>query len=151
MTFDPEVFLNQETIESMETRAVPIPAGEYRAMVENVGIVEQGEDKSIAALLTWLVLDEAVKQELSLDRVTVTQRIFLDVNDNNVIENGQNRNISLGRTREALGFNTNGEPFSLKLLRGAGPAIIHVRHAPNKRNPDSPYINVVNVAAIPST
>ena len=57
---------------------------------------------------------------------------------------GSNKNVKLGRLREALGQNKNGQAWSFGMLKGAGP--IKVSIEPDKKNPED-YSRVVKVAS----
>lgn len=142
--FDPQAFLQEEVTEPFETKFTPVPEDDYTAVIgtsEKSVAVRTTDKGQVLADLQWEILDEAVKQALSMDTVIVRQSIFLDVTDQGKLDFGKNKNIQLGRLREALGQNTTG-PWSLTRLRGAGPAIITVKQRVDPTDPEKIYSEV---------
>lgn len=121
--FNPEQFLDMQVTESNDTKTIPVPVGEYIAVVEDVKCRQwqSKNDPSKSGLtldLTWSVDDAAVKELLGRDKVTVRQGIMLDLTDAGGLDMGKGRNIGLGRLREALGLNAPGQPFSFSMVAG---------------------------------
>lgn len=108
-TFTPEDLMNMETAGEMETTFSPVPEGEYTASVEKVTsrVVGQDKDKPLFDIL-WKLHDisDAIKAEVGQDEPTVRQSVFLDMDDNGRLAMGKNKNVQLGRIRDALGQNT---------------------------------------------
>lgn len=151
--FDVTVFENLVAEGAMATRYEPVPEGEYQALIKEVSptVITTDEGPRPALRLTWLIVgDDAEKlaQELGRREVTVNQTVFLDIEQdksgNYRLATGKGQNVQLGRIREALGQNTGGK-WEYSMLRGAGPAVIMVRHVASKTNPEDIYANVVNV------
>ena len=124
-TFDPTSFLDATITEANKKRN-PIPAG-----VELVAII--GELKS----RTWvgkadptkggIVIDVPLEIDLSatpyresvgVDKVTLSDGIMLDTLPGGGLDNSPGKNGKLRRYREALGMNTPGEPFSIRMMQG---------------------------------
>lgn len=138
--FNPDLLLDQD-VDAFDTSYTLIPAGDYEAMVDtgaNAVKVSRGarDDGShwYSAQLSWKLVDPdpELKKELQRDDVYVSQSFFLDVNDSDgkfELETGPNKNIKLGKTRDALGLN---EKSSLRELKGRGPALITVKHLQRK-------------------
>lgn len=122
--FNPETFMNTEVDQSNVTTYTPIPEGEYMGFIDEAQAVEV--NGSMAIDLTWVLTDEELKKKLSMERVTVRQRIFIDLDDAMNIEFGENKNVRLGRLRDALGQNKPGRKWQPSMLRGAGPAVLKI-------------------------
>ena len=121
--FNPDQFLDMQIEGQNDTKVVPVPAGEYTAMIEEVKVRQwQGKaDPSKSGLtldIQWSIDDPSVKELLGRDKVTVKQGIMLDLTDAGGLDMGKGRNIGLGRLREALDLNQPGRPFSFTMLTG---------------------------------
>lgn len=130
--FNPDQFLDQQFTESNSTETIPVPAGEYMAVVEDVKCRQwqSKKDPSNSGLtldVKWLIDSPEVKELLGRDKVTVTQGIMLDLTESGTLDMGKGRNVGLGRLREALNLNVPGEPFSFSMLPGR-VATITVSH-----------------------
>lgn len=121
--FSADEFLNLEVSDANSTQFVPVPAGEYVAVVDEVK-ARQWKNKDdptkqgMAVDVTWLIDDANVKALLERDKVTVKQGVMLDLNDNGGIDTGKGKNVTLGRLREATGLNDPGRAFSFSQLKG---------------------------------
>ena len=122
MSFDPNTFLNTTFEEQNDTKAVPVPAGEYLALAEKVDVKtwssKDGSSSGIKLEIVWDILDDNVKALLGRDSVKVTQQQMLDLTDTGALDMGKGKNIGLGRIREALNLNTPGQPFSFGMIQG---------------------------------
>ena len=121
--FNPDQFLDMQIEGQNDTKIIPVPAGEYTAMIEEVKVRQwQGKaDPSKSGLtldLQWSIDDASVKELLGRDKVTVKQGIMLDLTDAGGLDMGKGRNVGLGRLREALDLNQPGRPFSFTMLTG---------------------------------
>lgn len=121
--FNPDQFLDMQIEGQNDTKIIPVPAGEYTAMIEEVKVRQwQGKaDPSKSGLtldIQWSIDDPSVKELLGRDKVTVKQGIMLDLTDAGGLDMGKGRNIGLGRLREALDLNQPGRPFSFTMLTG---------------------------------
>lgn len=121
--FNPDQFLDMQFEGQNDTKVVPVPAGEYTAMIEEVKVRQwQGKaDPSKSGLtldIQWSIDDPSVKELLGRDKVTVKQGIMLDLTDAGGLDMGKGRNVGLGRLREALDLNQPGRPFSFTMLTG---------------------------------
>ena len=121
--FNPDQFLDMQIEGQNDTKIVPVPAGEYTAMIEEVKVrqwqAKADPSKSGLTLdVQWSIDDASVKELLGRDKVTVKQGIMLDLTDAGGLDMGKGRNIGLGRLREALDLNQPGRPFSFTMLTG---------------------------------
>lgn len=147
--FSAEDFMNETIDEAMDTRFETVPEGEYLAQLADEqqdmhrhGTSQKG-DPYRGLRLTWVVLDDNLKQKLGRDTITVRQDFLLDIDQNGKVLTGPGKNVRLGALREALGLNQG--PFSWDMLPGAGPARIRVRHRPDKNDPEIKYAEVSRV------
>ena len=122
-TFDPAVFLDQTTSDANSTVSLPVPEGEYTAVIDKVDIRQWTGKKDpsqtgIAVDILWSIEDAAVKAALERDKVICRQGIMLDLNASGGIDTGKGKNVALGKLREATGLNTPGQPFAFRMLEG---------------------------------
>lgn len=92
--------------------------------------------------LNCVVIDPRVKQKLGRENVNVRMRLGLDL-ENGRLATGPNKNVNLGRLRDALGQNVGG--WTPQQLLGAGPFIGKVTHTTVK---DNVYADVTRAAKI---
>jgi hypothetical protein len=123
-TFDPNLFLDQTTTDSNSTVSVPVPAGEWEAVIDGDPEIRQWQGKKdpsksgLALDITWSIQDPSVLAEVERDKATVRQSLMLDLNDSGGLDTGKGKNVGLGRLREAVGLNVPGKPFSFRMLAG---------------------------------
>lgn len=134
MSFDPNQFLDAQFTESNDTKSLPIPEGEYQALIEKVGIrqgvIKKGDrvgESFLALDVTWDIDDQGVKQAMDRSKVTVTQGIMLDLTEEGNIDFGKGKNVTLGKVREAVGLNVPGQPFAFNMFPGRAAKIL-VKH-----------------------
>lgn len=151
MTFDPDQFMNETYEEANDTKYVPVPEGEYPAIIEKVELkqVEGKDGKSFYPLeVTWNIQDQGVQDLLGQEVVRIRQSLYIDFNAaGTAMDFGKGKNIQLGKLREALGLNTAGQRFSLKSLEGQS-AKVWVKQTPKKDDPETIYANVTKVAPL---
>lgn len=148
--FDPNQFLDTSVTEANSTTKVPVPEGEYTAIIDKVDARQwtskQDPTKSGITLdITWSVDDQAVKEALGREKVTVRQGIMLDLTDAGGIDTGKGRNISLGKLRQATGLNVPGQAFAFSMLNGR-MAKVMVKHRISPDDSDVIYDEVKAVA-----
>lgn len=129
--FDPNSFLDSEIKDANSTTTVPVPMGEYQAVVKDVSIAS-GTSKDTgnpwARLnVTWSIEDEAVKKLLDRKEVTSRQAFLLDISESGALDMGVGKNVRLGRLREALGLNEKGKAFSMRMMTGRMAKVL-VKH-----------------------
>jgi hypothetical protein len=128
--FDPQSFLDASITESLDTKTIPCPVGEFMGIIDKVvprqWTSKDGATSGIALDVFWLVEDESVKAFVGRDTVTVKQGIMLDTKDGG-LDTTKGKNIGLGRLREAVNMNQSGQPFSFAMLAGQA-AKVSVSH-----------------------
>lgn len=129
--FDAQSFLDATVSSSNDTKVIPVPVGEYMGIVDKVSPRQwqskDGTQSGIALDIVWLVEDSGVKQALGRETVTVKQGIMLDLTNQGGLDLSKGKNIGLGRLREAVGKNEEGQPFAFSMLPGLS-AKISVSH-----------------------
>lgn len=136
-TFNPELFLQTTHTEAADTVLMPVPEGEFLAVSSPVTAdslrqfdIRRGDragTKGMAIDVEWTINEDAVKQALGRTP-KVRQSIMLDLTaDGNGIDFGRGKNVGLGRLREALGQNQNGQPWNFSML-GNQVARVKVKH-----------------------
>lgn len=129
--FDPQAFLDSSITEANDTKVIPVPQGEYLAVLEKVTprtwTSKDGTQSGIALDIIWLIDDASVKEFLGRDEVKCKQGIMLDMTDAGRLDTSKGKNIGLGRLREAVGLNVPGQPFSFQQLPGL-LAKVSVKH-----------------------
>ena len=140
--FNPDSFLSTETEEATESKYLPVPEKDYQALIDDVQ-AREAKDSQILDV-TYELLGDDVKAAMNMDKVTVRQTIFLDI-ENGVLETGGNKNVKLGKLREALGQNVSGQPWSPLMMKGGGPVLVKIINTPDKDDPEIIYSNVSRV------
>ena len=136
--FSPEQFLDMQFDQANDTKVVPVPVGEYLAVVKEVKIRpwQSKADPSKAGValdLQWTIDDDGVNSLLGRDEVNCKQGVMLDLTEAGGMDMGKGRNIGLGRLREACGLNTPGQPFSVTMLTGR-MARVKIEHRTDGEN-----------------
>ena len=139
--FDAETFMATEVEAPMEVKYTPLPKGEYNAYIDEIEI-RSVTGGALILDVNYIVNNPQLAEQLGLEVLQISQGIFLDVDDNGRLQIGPNKNVRLGRLREAVGQNT-GAAWNFAMLRGAGPLMIHVE--PDQKNAD--YSRVVRTLA----
>ena len=121
--FNPDQFLDMQVTEANSTEAIPVPVGEYTAIIGEVKCRpwQKKDDPSVAGLaldLSWDIDDSAVKELLGRDKVKCKQGVMLDLTESGGLDMGKGKNVGLGRLREACDLNRPGEPFAFSMLVG---------------------------------
>lgn len=148
--FDPNTFLEMTVTDANSTVSVPVPVGEYLAVVEKVEARpwQSKDDPTKAGMaldVLWNIDDANVKALLEREKVTCKQGIMLDVTDTGGLDMGKGKNVGLGRLREALDLNQPGVPFSFKMIEGR-MAKVRITHRLDTKKPDVVYAEVSAVA-----
>jgi hypothetical protein len=149
--FDPNTFLSETVTGANDTKYVPVPQGEYPAIIKEVKARQMDRkdrpgEKSTVADIVYEIDDANVKQVTGLDNPTVRQSVWLDLTPNGKLDMSKGKNIQLGKLREALGLNDDTKPFSFDQLPGRA-AIIAIEHNPGK-NEGEVFANVSKVGKL---
>lgn len=115
--FNAEQFLDMRIDEGNSTEVIPVPVGEYTAVIKEVKVKTwaKRDDPSITGVtldVVWVLDSPEVAALLARKEVTVKQGVMLDLTESGSLDMGKGRNVSLGRLREAVGKNGPGFAFS---------------------------------------
>lgn len=121
--FDPNAFLDTTIPGGNETSFSPVPEGVYMAQLSKLTPRQVNTQDGPRTLLDLMWKVDAPEKPEAHER-QVKQTLWLDIGPNG-LETGKNKNIDLGRVREALGMNSG--PANLRQLEG-GVARINVKH-----------------------
>ena len=148
MSFDPQSFLDATFTEANSTKSVPVPVGEYAALIGKVECrpwtSKDGTKSGVALDVTWEITDANVLALLERDKATVKQGIMLDMTEAGGLDFGKGKNVTLGRLREATSLNEPGQPFGFSMLAGR-MAKVNVTH---RVDGDNIYAEVKGVAKL---
>lgn len=123
-TFDVNTFANAVVSDSNSTKVNPIPEDEYPGIIQGP-LNERGKtgfrttDKGQVILdVVWEVDSPAAREASGMEHPTVRQSIFLDVTTSGGLDMSKGKNVGLGRLREALGQNKDGQKWTFGSLIG---------------------------------
>lgn len=142
--FNPEVFLSQEVTGANETKFTPPPEGDYKSFIDDIASGGDYEGQPIINVTHKLLDDTGKLAELmGLAEPTIRDSIFLDIDNSGQLAFGPNKNVKLGKYREAAGQNDPKMKWNFNMLRGVGPLVISVIHT--WKNGEGPYAKITKV------
>lgn len=146
-TFDPDLFMSQEVEQEMETKYTPVPDGDYISTIDEK--IELKEVNGSPVIDLYHVIDAPeLAESMGMERISVKQSLFLDIDSGGALAFGANKNVKLGKLREALGQNNPGQGWNINMLAGAGPLRIKVGSRPDKNDATIIYNDVKATAAL---
>lgn len=116
MTFNPQEFMNASVEGANDTHYVPIPEGEYPAVIDALSEPAFTDKGNIYIHVTWSIDSEPLRKQMDREKVTIRQTIWLDLDKEGKLDRGKGKNVPLGRLREAVGMN--GATFKFPSLVG---------------------------------
>ena len=148
-TFDPASLLETTVEAANDTKILPIPEGEYLAVIDSTKInpwqSKDGASSGLRLDVEYLIDDAAAKEATGREKLTVRQGIMLDLTeDGQSLDMGKGKNVGLGRLREATGLNAPGQPFAMQMLPGR-LVKIKVTQRPSDKDPETIYNDVRGV------
>lgn len=151
-TFDADAFMNTNVDAPMATALSGVPEGEYVSMV---GDFDSSAFKTVntkngpRAILEvpFVIQDEALKAQLGREQVTHRESYWLDFTADGRLDTGPDKNVQLGKLRDALGQNT-GAPWNPSMLKNMGPLRIVIKTRSDKNDPEKKYTNITKYAKI---
>lgn len=119
MAFDIQKFLNVQVTEPMDTQLIPIPEGEYKALIKDIK-PRMAKDSPILDVM-WTLDDPAgaVSAATGLKENNARQSVFLDLLPNGGFDLAKGKNVQLGKLRDAVGQNIPGQPWMPGNLKGS--------------------------------
>jgi hypothetical protein len=148
--FDPNTFLNQSVTGPLSTKIPVIPLGDYRAQIDKLEprkvTTKAGDSPQLR--IVWKLIDATELASIDRAAATVRQDLWLDLKDgwqNSAweMEEGEGKNVGLGRLFEALGMNNGG--INIGQLKGQ-VGIIKIGHRGDDKG--NVYDEVQRVASL---
>lgn len=132
----------------------PVPIGEYKATIDEVELEAFAGKKDVTktylrCTVSYRILDEQVALALAgadgkpREKVVAVDGWLVDLTDGGDIDFGPDRNINLGRLREATGCNKPGDEWSFPGFKGK---VVKVKIG-HEMYEGEPRTRVQNVAA----
>jgi hypothetical protein len=122
MSFDAQAFLDSSVSGQNDTKLIPVPIGEYPAVIEKVSPrpwqSRDGTQSGIALDIFWSIEDANVRAFVGRESVVVKQGLMLDFTPDGKLDMSKGKNIGLGRLREAVNLNNPGQSFAFNQLPG---------------------------------
>ncbi len=134
--FDADSFL-QATVEGvLDTSRKPIPEIEEATLqIKELKLKISGEYTILDVIM--IVDEEEARTATGLPEPQIRHGIFLDIDDSGMLDMTEGKNIDLGKLRQALGQNDEGE-WSPAMMEGA-VCTGHVVQDPDKDDPTKIY------------
>lgn len=149
--FDVNAFLNESIDGELDTKIIPIPEGVYDAQI-GTGDKDVDVARGISPKTNrpWMRLDVRMNitdpnliAQLQRDQVTVRHSIMLDLNEAGKVDMRPQRNVNLGKLRDAVNQNRPG-PWSFLNLKGA-TLKVKIKQRKADDGSDNVYSDVVAV------
>lgn len=124
MSFDPNLFMQSVVNDANATSLPLIPQGDYVGTIADLkpttGKVKDGDRMGEDWYgLEFNIICEDPKVLLGDQKVRkIRFNTYIDLNANGGLSTDPDRNITLGRIREATGLNVPGQPFAPYMLEG---------------------------------
>lgn len=143
-------FMNaQQEGKENAVKRTPIPAGEYRAVVQDVELESiQGKKDPTKVYLkcnvTYNIDDAGLRETLKREKISISDGFLVDLTDSGSIDYSEDRNIRLGRLRRATGLNVPGQPWSFPMFKGR-PLKIKIGHEMYEGEPQARVFNTTEL------
>lgn len=117
--FNAEEFMNAVYTEATSTRIPVLPVGRYTGVIRFPETpIASGTSERTGQPWWRLDLFLDIVTPIEYAKRSVRTGIMLDINERGLLDNSEDRNIRLGRLREAAGLNDPKVPFKLRDLEG---------------------------------
>jgi|SRR5215469_3791133 len=131
--FDPEEFMQTSIKGATDTHYVPIPEGDYTAIVDSVLPPKVTDEGRVFMHVVWNIDSDNLRKSLERDKVMTRQTLWLDIDESGHLDDGKGKNVPLGRLREALGQNNPEIEWKPPMMIGR-PARIKVTQRKDKES-----------------
>lgn len=132
-TFDVNTFMGTQVQGANETKYTPVPERD-----DYLGVITKLAGDTInqqpVLRVTYMLDDQQAREITGMQEPTVEQTVWLDL-ENGALSFAPNKNVALGRLREAVGQNDPAKPWSPKDLHGQ-VVRLSVKHRVNEENGD---------------
>lgn len=145
MSFNIDDILSTDIKGANATEYTPVPEGEWTAVAQDVKGRTTDKGHTIVDVM-WSIDDIECLEEMGRDEpVPARQSLFLDIDADGSLETGKDKNVQVGRLREALGQNDPKKPWNFNMVVGQQARVI-IRH--RVMDDGSTRSNVVGVAPL---
>ena len=136
----------------MSTSFKPMPEHEAMAVIADLeiktGTIKKGDragEQWVMFSVKYEVDSDEAREATNMDTPTVRQALFVDINDDGMLDTSEGRNLGLGRLRAACGQNGDG-PWSPMQLVGC-PVMIFISQRVDDDDPEKIYNEVKSTTA----
>lgn len=148
--FDVNAFLNESIDAELDTKIVPIPEGEHMGQIGtgekdidiSGGVSEKNNKPWMRADIRIRLTDPNLATQLQREEVWARYSVMIDLNEQGKFDTRPQRNVNVGKLRDAVGQNRAGTPWNWMLLKGQ-PIKVKIKH--RKADDGNIYSDVVAV------
>lgn len=147
--FDVNAFMNETVDGVLDTSIVPVPDGEHMGQIGtgekdvDIQVGEKNGKPWMRAIVMVELTDPNLKAQLKRDQVKVRYDFFVDLNEQGKIDTRPQRNVNLGKLREAVNQNRPGA-WAFGMLKGQ-PLKVKTKQEKATDGSDNIYTKVVGV------
>lgn len=149
--FDPQSFLNSAITGALETKRTLMPVGETYGQITKIDMANgDGKDgrKWYRLDCSVEITDSAYLAPTGLEKLNARYSVMLDLNEGGGIAMGPNKNIRLGRLREATGTNQPGKSLSDMVGQFVRLSVTHRPDPEGKRDEKGEAIVYDEISAV---
>lgn len=141
--FNEDTFLDMQFNQAFSTEYPLCSIGDHISQITDAKLSKVTlADQSIRFVL------EVMHNVQDFDGPNIRQGIWLDTTaDGQGLDNGPGKNVQLGRLRESVGQNIDGQTWNPRMLIGRAVKV-KVGHRPDKRNPAILYNEIQDVSSV---
>lgn len=120
--FDEQSFLTSTISESFDTKRIPIPAGDYIAVIKEIkpriNVQGKKDPSKFYSFLDYeleIQLTADAQAQMATDQSSIKRSYSVSIEfdeSGTRLASGKGKNVPLGKFREALGQNDSGKPWS---------------------------------------
>jgi hypothetical protein len=148
MPFNPDQFMQAQFNGKLDTVIPALPEDDYRAIIDDVTFREVDTKEGLRNImrLRWKITDDAKLAQINRKSASVNQDLWLDITPAGALDEGEGKNVGLGRVLEAL--NLNGQNWSPGMLKGMGPCILRITQRADQKNSENVFNDVNRVTKL---
>jgi hypothetical protein len=149
--FNVDAFMNETFDATLDTEIIPVPEGEHMAQIGTdpkdvnvrTGVSQKNNRAWMMLELNCYLSDPNLAATLKRENPRIRYSIMLDLDNAGRLDTGPQRNVNLGKLRDAVNQNKPGQ-WSFAMLRGQ-PIKVKVKHKKASDGSDATYSEVVGV------
>lgn len=146
--FNPDDFLNSTVTGVLATRRPPIPEIEEATLIiKDLKARMTGGDNPQPVLDVTMTVDEqSARDATGMAEPSVRYGCWLDLTPEGDLDMGEGKNVQLGRLREAVGQNVEGQGWQPSMLLGQ---VLRgkITQRPDKNDPETIYNDIAAIKA----